>query len=189
MRTTLLLRMQLLLCGDLLLRTHPPQVGWLLPLSATHGGGYVLGWTQMDMVKRIRRGHFPDVNIDPFPDYVDWMKYDDHIHPMSSAPEPKRRFVPSKWEAKKVVKLVRALRRGWIKMDKPKEEPKLYLMWADDADMTSDKTANGTAPPWCGCRSLCLYWGVEALKGELGDGARNAGGVRGGIFRLRMDCR
>ena len=101
----------------------------------------------MNMVKRIRKGQFPDVKIDPFPEYVDWMKYDDHIHPMSSAPEPKRSFIPSKWEAKKVVKLVRALRRGWIKLDKDKvkEEPKAYLMWADDADMTTDKTANGTS--------------------------------------------
>ena len=37
------------------------------------------------------------------------------LHPFSSAPEPKRRFQPSKWEAKKVVALVRAIRRGWIK--------------------------------------------------------------------------
>lgn len=34
--------------------------------------------------------------------YVDWFKWDDAIHPLSNAPEPKRRFTPSKWEAKKV---------------------------------------------------------------------------------------
>eukprot|EP00241_Pyramimonas_parkeae_P017894 CAMPEP_0114284504 /NCGR_PEP_ID=MMETSP0059-20121206/4683_1 /TAXON_ID=36894 /ORGANISM="Pyramimonas parkeae, Strain CCMP726" /LENGTH=811 /DNA_ID=CAMNT_0001405329 /DNA_START=33 /DNA_END=2468 /DNA_ORIENTATION=- len=103
----------------------------------------VLTKEEMAMVQRIRKGHFPDVNMDPFPDYVDWMKYDDHIHPLNSAPEPKRRFIPSKWEAKKVVKLVRAMRRGWIKMDQaPKQEEKVYLMWNDNMSQIAEKTAN-----------------------------------------------
>lgn len=34
--------------------------------------------------------------------YVDWFKWDDAKHPLSNAPEPKRRFIPSKWEHKKV---------------------------------------------------------------------------------------
>lgn len=41
-----------------------------------------------------------------------------------------------------VVKLVRAIRKGWIKLDKPKAKPEFYLMWGDDLK-TSDKTANG----------------------------------------------
>jgi len=35
-------------------------------------------------------------------DGVDWFKWEDAKHPLSNAPEPKRRFIPSKWEAKKV---------------------------------------------------------------------------------------
>lgn len=44
----------------------------------------------------------------------------------------------------RVVKLVRALRKGWIKRDKeePKSEPEAYLLWADDGKV-SDKTATG----------------------------------------------
>lgn len=34
--------------------------------------------------------------------YVDWFDWDGAKHPLSNAPEPKRRFTPSKWEAKKV---------------------------------------------------------------------------------------
>ncbi len=34
--------------------------------------------------------------------------------PLSAAPEPKRRFVPSKHEAKRVMQLVRAIREGKI---------------------------------------------------------------------------
>ncbi|KAI3810379.1 hypothetical protein L1987_19991 [Smallanthus sonchifolius] len=33
--------------------------------------------------------------------YVDWFAWDGAKHPLSNAPEPKRRFIPSKWEAKK----------------------------------------------------------------------------------------
>ena len=42
--------------------------------------------------------------------------------PLTNAPEPKRRFIPSKWEAKKVVQLVRAIRRGWLKPGEEKKE-------------------------------------------------------------------
>lgn len=34
--------------------------------------------------------------------YVDFFAWDDSKHPLSNAPEPKRRFIPSKWESKKV---------------------------------------------------------------------------------------
>jgi hypothetical protein len=52
-------------------------------------------------------------------------------------PEPKRRFIPSKWEEKKIVKIVRAIRNGWIKTRKQKREEarredEVYLLWGDD---------------------------------------------------------
>ena len=42
--------------------------------------------------------------------------------PLSAAPEPKRRFLPSKHEAKRVAKLVRAIKDGRILPYKPPEE-------------------------------------------------------------------
>ena len=45
-----------------------------------------------------------------------------HTLALSSAPEPKRRFLPSKNEAKQVMKLVRAIREGRILPYKPPEE-------------------------------------------------------------------
>ncbi|KAJ1282782.1 hypothetical protein BS78_03G078500 [Paspalum vaginatum] len=91
------------------------------------------------IISRLLKGKTPHANVDPYPDYVDWFEYEDKGHPLSSAPEPKRRFVPSKWEQKKVVKLVRAIRNGWIKFDKPKEEPNLYLLWGDETDTADNK--------------------------------------------------
>ncbi|TKW31698.2 hypothetical protein SEVIR_2G123400v4 [Setaria viridis] len=91
------------------------------------------------IISRLLKGRTPHANVDPYPDYVDWFEYEDKGHPLSSAPEPKRRFVPSKWEQKKVVKLVRAIRNGWIKFDKPKEETNLYLLWGDETDTADNK--------------------------------------------------
>ena len=54
------------------------------------------------------------------------------VTPLNSATEPKRRFVPSKWEAKKVMKLVRAIRNGHIKLrtDDLPEKARFYDIWA-----------------------------------------------------------
>ena len=39
--------------------------------------------------------------MNPYEPEADWFTRDLEIHPLSSAPEPKRRFIPSKWEEKK----------------------------------------------------------------------------------------
>jgi ribosome biogenesis protein ERB1 len=61
--------------------------------------------------------------------------------PLSAAPEPKRRFLPSKHEQKRIMKLVKAIREGRILPYKPpaerereaeEEEDKIYDIWADE---------------------------------------------------------
>ena len=68
----------------------------------------VLSREELKVLMNIQKGRMPEVNINPFEDMVDWYAGDVDIHPMQNAPEPKRRFMPSKWEEKKVVKLVRS---------------------------------------------------------------------------------
>lgn len=91
------------------------------------------------LIRRLLKGKTPHAEVDPYAPYVDWFEWKDKGHPLSNAPEPKRRFVPSKWEQKKVVKYVRAIRKGWIKFDKPKEEPEFYLLWGDDSNAAETK--------------------------------------------------
>ncbi|XP_062177370.1 ribosome biogenesis protein BOP1 homolog [Alnus glutinosa] len=91
---------------------------------------------ELKLVRRLLKGKAPHADFDPYAPYVDWFKWDDAKHPLSNAPEPKRRFIPSKWESKKVVKLVRAIRMGLIKFDKPKEEQRFYPLWRDDSSST-----------------------------------------------------
>ncbi|XAR49360.1 hypothetical protein NMG60_11032540 [Bertholletia excelsa] len=96
------------------------------------------------LIRRLLKGQAPHVDFDPHAPYVDWFTWEDSKHPLSNAPEPKRRFIPSKWESKKVVQYVRAIRKGLIKFDKPKEEPKFYLLWGDDSKST-ERTDHGLA--------------------------------------------
>ncbi|KAJ6327823.1 hypothetical protein OIU78_014645 [Salix suchowensis] len=93
------------------------------------------------LIRRMLKGKAPHGDFDLYAPYVDWFKWEDSKHPLSNAPEPKSRFIPSKWEAKKVLGLVRAIRKGLIKFDKPKEEPCFYMLWGDDAS-SSEKTGH-----------------------------------------------
>ncbi|KAJ4951604.1 hypothetical protein NE237_028436 [Protea cynaroides] len=93
------------------------------------------------IIRRLLKGKTPHADVDPYAPYVDWFAWDDAKHPLSNAPEPKRRFIPSKWESKKVVQYVRAIRKGLIKFDKPQEESR-HLLWADDSSST-EKAGHG----------------------------------------------
>nr|XP_027074742.1 ribosome biogenesis protein BOP1 homolog isoform X2 [Coffea arabica] len=89
------------------------------------------------MIRRVLKGMAPHPEFDPYPTAVDWVTIDKAEHPFPDAPEPKRRFVPSKWESKMIVRLVRGIRKGLIKVDdKPKEENRVYLLWGDDRNLT-----------------------------------------------------
>eukprot|EP00730_Choanoeca_flexa_P014134 TRINITY_DN6067_c0_g1_i1.p1 TRINITY_DN6067_c0_g1~~TRINITY_DN6067_c0_g1_i1.p1 ORF type:complete len:449 (+),score=45.84 TRINITY_DN6067_c0_g1_i1:19-1365(+) len=65
----------------------------------------------IEMIKRIQGGQLPDAGIDPYEDYVDFFTHEKMKTPVVSVPEPKRRFVPSKWEHKKIMKIVRSIRK------------------------------------------------------------------------------
>lgn len=98
------------------------------------------------LIRRLLKGKAPHAEFDPYAPYVDWFAWDGAKHPLSNAPEPKRRFIPSKWESKKVVEYVRAIRKGLIKFDKPKEEPKFYNLWGEDSTEKTGGLAYIPAP-------------------------------------------
>lgn len=102
----------------------------------------VLTKEEMRMIQNIRVGRFPHADIDPFAEENDWFTRHTEVMPLSAAPEPKRRFIPSKWEEKKVVKLVRAMRKGWLTREKAPKKPDAYLLWSEDGD-ASNKTLAG----------------------------------------------
>jgi ribosome biogenesis protein ERB1 len=58
------------------------------------------------MLQRVRSGKYADPEIDPFEDWHFDQEHKEMMHPFSAAPEPKRRFVASKWERLKISKYI-----------------------------------------------------------------------------------
>eukprot|EP00892_Ulva_mutabilis_P006986 jgi/Ulvmu1/465/UM001_0472.1 len=105
-----------------------------------------LSRAELRMLLNIQQGKTPDVEVDPYADHVDWYSNTVDDFTGNNAPIPKRRFRPSVWEEQKIVKLVRAMRRGWIKPREQQAEveaPPVYLMWGEDGNVGSHKTGAG----------------------------------------------
>ncbi|PFX35016.1 Ribosome biogenesis protein bop1-B [Stylophora pistillata] len=96
----------------------------------------VLSNEELDIIDRLQNSQFPGAGYDPYEPYVDFFTGEKMIHPLTNAPEPKSRHIPSKWEHKRVVKIVRAIRNGWIKpkKDEKTDKPRYYLIWDKDDD-------------------------------------------------------
>ncbi|KAE8540988.1 ribosome biogenesis protein ERB1 [Cryptococcus gattii VGV] len=89
---------------------------------------------ELDIIRRLERAENPDADFDPYQPTIEWFTGEgkERVMPLSAAPEPKRRFVPSKWEHKKIMKIVKAIREGRIIPNKPSaEKPRFYPIWSD----------------------------------------------------------
>ncbi|KAI0723343.1 ribosome biogenesis protein ERB1 [Earliella scabrosa] len=92
---------------------------------------------ELDIIRRLQENENPDAQYDPYEPTVEWFtgKGKEEVMPLSAAPEPKRRWIPSKWEKQKVMKIVRAIRQGRILPNKPKTasaQPQFYPIWNDE---------------------------------------------------------
>lgn len=59
---------------------------------------------ELDIIRRLQNAEIPDGSYDPYEPTIEWFtgKGKEMATPLTARPEPKRRFVPSKWEHKKV---------------------------------------------------------------------------------------
>ena len=59
---------------------------------------------ELDLIRRLQENENPDADYNPYEPTVEWFTGigKEEIMPLSAAPEPKRRWVPSKWEKQKV---------------------------------------------------------------------------------------
>ncbi|NWI20106.1 BOP1 protein, partial [Crypturellus soui] len=88
---------------------------------------------QVALVQRLQKGQFGDARFDPYEPAVDFFSHEVMIHPVTNRPADKRSFIPSLIEKEKVSKLVHAIKMGWIKPRKPKEDtPTYYDLWAHE---------------------------------------------------------
>lgn len=116
--------------------------GWKSVQDKLHGTDIVLTKEQLNMLKRIQKHQFPDSAFDPhevnnlIQPTIEWFTSTVETLPLSGAPEPKRRFVPSKWEASKIMKLARAIKAGLIVAGPKVKAPvasNVYDIWAESA--------------------------------------------------------
>ena len=95
----------------------PP--GWTGLTDPATGKPLELNEEQLDVLKRISKNETAGEGYDPYPDTIEYFTSKVEPMPLSRAPEPKRRFVPSKHEMKRVLKLVKAIKDGRIQPYKP----------------------------------------------------------------------
>ena len=137
---------------DALLDSIEVPKGWTGLTDPATGKPLELSQQELEVLRRIQMNEVPEDGYNPYPDMIEYFSGKLEVMPLSAAPEPKRRFVPSKHEAKRVMKIVRAIREGRILPYKPPPEEdevdvnvKRYDVWADEAPR-SDHPMNIAAP-------------------------------------------
>ncbi|PGH15825.1 ribosome biogenesis protein ERB1 [Helicocarpus griseus UAMH5409] len=98
-----------------------------------------LSQDELELLRKVQMNEITEDGYDPYQPTIEWFTSKQEIMPLSAAPEPKRRFVPSKHEAKRVMKLVKAIREGRILPYKPPPEEneaeegvQTYDLWANE---------------------------------------------------------
>jgi len=137
---------------DALLDSIDIPEGWTGLTDPKTGKPLALSKEELEVLKRLTQNEAPGEGYDPYPNIVEWFTSHQEIMPLSAAPEPKRRFIPSKHEQKRVMKIVKAIREGRIQ---PYREPEKnqdaelnyasYDIWADEQPR-ADHIMNVPAP-------------------------------------------
>ncbi|KAJ2003461.1 Ribosome biogenesis protein erb1 [Coemansia thaxteri] len=97
---------------------------------------------EIDIIRRIQGGSIPDADYNQYEDTVEWFTSQTMQVPLSGAPLAKRGFIPSKWEHKRVMKIVRAIRQGRITRPSAASsnaKPRFYDVW-EKAEQDDDST-------------------------------------------------
>lgn len=134
---------------DKFLATVEDPDSWMTAKDKLTGKDIKLTDEELDIIRRLQNAEIPDGSYDPYEPSVDWYTGKDKVMemPLSSRPEPKSRFVPSKWEHKKVMKIVRAIRQGRITARAPStDKPKYYNIWSDADQPAGDHPMHMPAP-------------------------------------------
>ncbi|PTB65650.1 BOP1NT-domain-containing protein [Trichoderma citrinoviride] len=122
---------------DALLDSIELPKGWTGLTDPETGKPLNLSQEELELLKKLQLNEVPSDDYDPYPDMIPYFTSIEEKMPLSAAPEPKRRFVPSKHEAKRIAKLVRAIKEGRILPYRPPEpeteqEDKYYDIWANE---------------------------------------------------------
>ncbi|CEP24363.1 unnamed protein product [Cyberlindnera jadinii] len=132
-----------------LLDTIELPEGWTGLLDSNTGSSLNLTQEEIELIEKIESNRMTDDSINPYEPTIEWFTSQTEVMPVTAIPEPKRRFVPSKHEAKRIMKIVRAIRDGRIvPKDKAEEqvEEQSYDLWGDNSDAVADHIMTLRAP-------------------------------------------
>lgn len=143
---------------DSLLDSIDIPAGWTGLTDPNTGKPMQLSREELEVLKKLTRNEAPGDGYDPYPDMVEYFTGNgmEETMPLSGAPEPKRRFVPSLHEHKRVMKMVKAIKDGRIKpfrepteQEREREEAALefasYDIWSNE-EPRPDHPMNVPAP-------------------------------------------
>ncbi|KAF3986020.1 hypothetical protein FT663_04294 [Candidozyma haemuli var. vulneris] len=99
---------------DQLLEQIDLPEGWTGLLDQNTGQSLKLTDDELELIRKIQNQEQTDEAINPYEPTIEWFTSKTEVMPLSAAPEPKARFQPSRHEAKRVMKIVRAIRSGKI---------------------------------------------------------------------------
>ncbi|KAL3270982.1 hypothetical protein HHI36_021485 [Cryptolaemus montrouzieri] len=137
---------------EFLKRMEDPNF-WRTVKDPQTGQDVVLSEEDIEIIRRMRAGKIPDVSFDEYAPWIEWFTSEVMQTPLRKFPEHKRSFLPSKHEARKVSKLVHALKMGWIKTReeaaklRAKKEPQFYMLWKTDDQAEDMRRIQKHIPP------------------------------------------
>lgn len=130
---------------DQFLRMMDDPDDWrTIPSTAPHEAPVKLTAEDLELVRRIEASEYGDAVYDPYEPAVDFFTATPAEGPVRQLSEPKRRLQPSRWEAARIRKILKAIRRGDLQIDGksvktkealPSTAPN-YDMWAGETNAT-----------------------------------------------------
>ena len=101
---------------------------WRTVKDRMTGQNVILTDNDVDLIKRVNKGKFPDPTYNPYEPFIDFFTYEKMIHPVTNRPETKASFIPSLSEKRKVSKLVAAIKQARLKPrpQRPKDGPFVF---------------------------------------------------------------
>jgi len=131
---------------DSLLDSIDLPEGWTGLTDPSTGKPLQLSREELEVLKKLTRSEVPGEGYDPYPDMIEYFtgKGMEETMPLSGAPEPKRRFVPSMHEHKRVMKMVKAIKEGRIQ---PYREPEAEREGGEEDYASYDIWANEVPRP------------------------------------------
>ena len=124
-----------------------PRFKWTI-LDDETGEEITLSKRDVQLIQRMRAGTVAHPEANMYPNTVEIYTDTVEPHPLNDPNEPKRRFLPSKWEQQRIYRIVRAIKEGRMARQEERKPDRAssYLLW-DENDAAIGYEERKKAPP------------------------------------------